>query len=161
VTLEIRAVLTPRVAILETLDALQEPGEEGLEAMVLWLGRVSSDGRARITRTYVPRQTAYRSKEGLSLRVELDEMEVIGELLQRSGDSIIAQVHSHPTLAYHSGLDDAKPVVTENGAFSIVVPFFGYASLLDLAACAVYQLQEGEFVRLPASQVAHLFVIGK
>lgn len=127
--------------------------------MVLWFGRVTDDGRARVARTYIPKQTAYRSKEGLSLRVDAQEMAAIAQLQRR--ETLIAQLHSHPTIAYHSALDEAKPVVTEDGGFSIVVPFFGFTSLLDLGACAVYQLQEGTFGLLPPSRVASLFALGR
>ena len=97
-TLVVRLVQVPRATIFESLDALQLPGEDGLEAIVLWFGHLAGDGRARVTRTYVPKQTAYRSKEGLSLRVDAEEMAVIAGLQQR--DRLLAQLHSHPTVAF-------------------------------------------------------------
>jgi hypothetical protein len=71
---------------------------------------------------------------------------------------MLAQLHTHPTLAYHSDLDDAKPIVTEDGTYSIVVPFFGFVSFLDLAPCAVFRIDDGAFVRLQPSEVARSFV---
>ena len=60
-----------------------------------------------------------------------------------------ARVHSHPGLAFHSATDDANPVLTHEGAVSIVVPFFGLGLRTGLAACAVYVLSGGRWTELP------------
>jgi hypothetical protein len=105
----------------------------------------------------VPRQTATRTDRGLHLRVGGDELARLNEELYRTGETLLAQIHTHPTLAYHSDLDEAKPIVTEDGTFSIVVPFFGFVALPDLTGCSVYRIEEGQFVRLAPSAVAALF----
>ena len=160
-TLHIRALRLTRDTILETFDALQAQGEHGYEAIALWLGAVSEDGRALVQRVHVPRQRAFRSREGVSVRVDAEEMEAVADLQRRTGVVLLAQLHSHPTIAYHSELDDAKPIVTEDGALSIVVPHFGFTSSSDLSSCAVYQLRDGTFVRLDPGAVARLFVIDR
>jgi hypothetical protein len=151
-----RRIVIGRAIALETLDVLQEQGEQGYEAIVLWLARFVGED-AIVKRTWVPRQTATRTEHGLHLRVGGDELDRLNQEIYRSGETLIAQLHTHPSLAYHSELDDGKPIVTEDGAFSIVVPFFGFVSLPDLTACAVYRIEEGEFARLAPSEVAGLF----
>ena len=144
--------------MLETLDVFQGHGHEGLEALVLWLVRIEGED-ATVGRVWTPRQTSTRTKEGLHLRIGGDELARLNEHLYRSGETLLAQLHTHPTLAYHSPLDEAKPVVTEDGSFSIVVPSFGFVSLVDLLACAVYRISGGEFVRVAPTEVARVFAL--
>jgi hypothetical protein len=153
-----RRVVVPRAVVLETLDVFQEQGDEGLEALVLWLVRFDGDD-ATVGRVWTPKQTSTRTTDGLHLRVGGDELARLNEHLYRTGETLLAQLHTHPTLAYHSPLDEATPVVTEDGSFSIVVPSFGYVSLIDLVACAVYRISNGEFVRVAPSEVARLFAL--
>lgn len=153
---EIRRIEVRRAIVLQTLDVLQEQGEQGYEAIALWLARVAGDD-AVVERVWVPRQTATRTKHGLHLRVGGDELDRLNHELHRNGETLVAQLHTHPGLAYHSELDEGKPIVTEDGAFSIVVPFFGFVSLADLSACAVYRIEVGEFARVAPSEAARLF----
>lgn len=39
--------------------------------------------------------------------------------------ALTAQVHSHPRRAFHSKADDTHAIVRQEGALSIVVPYFG------------------------------------
>lgn len=50
----------------------------------------------------------------------------------------VARIHSHPSLAFHSRTDDANPALTHEGAYSIVVPYFGLGLRTGLDACAVF-----------------------
>lgn len=43
--------------------------------------------------------------------------------LYDNGQRLGAQVHSHPTRAYHSDTDDAYPIATQRGALSLVPHF--------------------------------------
>jgi hypothetical protein len=52
---------------------------------------------------------------------------------------LIAQIHSHPSEAYHSETDDTYPIATTAGALSIVVPDFAIRPF-RLNDCAVYRL---------------------
>lgn len=153
----IRHVRVPRALALRTLDLMQEPGLSGLESLVLWLARfVGTD--AVLSDIWQPRQSSRRSRDGLHLHVAGEELARLNEMLYRTGQTLLAQVHTHPLLPYHSDLDDARPIVTEEGAFSIVLPFFGFTSLSDLSACAVYRIEDGGFVRLAPSEFANIFV---
>jgi hypothetical protein len=44
--------------------------------------------------------------------------------LRRAGRTARAQVHSHPTLAWHSCTDDRYPLAPSPGFYSLVVPRF-------------------------------------
>lgn len=65
-------------------------------------------------------------------------------------DLFVARIHSHPAEAFHSPADDANPVLTHEGALSIVVPFFGLGLRVGLDACAVLRREEGFWRPLPA-----------
>jgi hypothetical protein len=64
-------------------------------------------------------------------------------------DLYVARIHSHPAEAFHSRADDANPVLTHEGALSIVVPFFGLGLRLGLNACAVLRRERGSWRDLP------------
>ena len=60
----------------------------------------------------------------------------------------IARIHSHPAEAFHSETDDQNPALTNHGALSIVVPFFGLGLRRGLDGCAVYRLGAAGWVHL-------------
>lgn len=62
----------------------------------------------------------------------------------------VARIHSHPGLAFHSPTDDANPAITQEGALSIVVPFFGLGLRHGLDACAVFVRRGTGWVEAPA-----------
>lgn len=62
----------------------------------------------------------------------------------------LARIHSHPGEAFHSRTDDANPALTHEGAFSIVVPYFGLGLRVGLDACAIFVRADHQWVDLPA-----------
>jgi hypothetical protein len=64
-------------------------------------------------------------------------------------DLYVARIHSHPAEAFHSRADDANPVLTHEGALSVVVPFFGLGLRRGLDACAVLRREKDRWRPLP------------
>lgn len=98
----------------------------------------------------IPRQNANRDAFG-HVNVEVPregQMELA--LALGPDDLYVARIHSHPGDAFHSAADDANPVISFEGAISIVVPFFGLGLRRGLDACAVYQFRDGTWVDLKA-----------
>ena len=123
----------------ETWELLREPGTEGLEGVVLWLGRMSAADHANVLAPFFPPQVAYSSEDGLAVEVPQDALtQIIGAL--PAGVQMLARVHSHPTGAYHSPLDDRNMIIGHEGAISIVVPHFAMGPS-QLLACSVNQLE--------------------
>ena len=58
----------------------------------------------------------------------------------RRGEIMAGQVHTHPTDAFHSPVDDHFPLVTLLGALSIVMPDFAGAGISSLKRWAFYRL---------------------
>jgi proteasome lid subunit RPN8/RPN11 len=133
-------VRVPRNVIDSTRAHLYAVGLHGCEGWVFWVGRVV-DNLAVIAAAYVPEQKAYKSEDGVCVVVEAPALHKLNVWLYQNKLELIAQVHSHPGLAYHSDTDDRFPIATTAGAFSIVVPNFARAPL-DIANCAVYRLEK-------------------
>ena len=125
-TLEhVERFIVPRALVSQTLRPLQAAGRGGNEAFVLWGGRPEGSTAFRFEQAYLPRQTAKRSARGLLVVVGGAELFRVNREFYRLGLTLAAQVHSHPTDAYHSETDDEYPLITLRGGLSAVVPDFG------------------------------------
>jgi hypothetical protein len=125
----------------ETLGVLAAAGRSGHEAFVVWGGMLATDGcRLDVTTTMVPEQTAYRTPDGLLVTVEGAALFRINRELFERGELLAAQVHSHPTDAFHSDTDDHNPLVTLIGSLSLVIPDFAVAGRKGMRDWAWYRL---------------------
>jgi hypothetical protein len=140
----------PKSVIQLTLDRLQEFGTHGYERLILWLGEVLGD-RAEVVMAYVPPQHSIASEEGVGYFVTSDTLFALNRALAESRLWLLAQVHSHPTEAYHSEADDRFAIVTADGGLSLVVPDFGHAEP-DPMKWAVYRLSGHEWIPLSDSR---------
>lgn len=135
---EVSLVEVPVGVVAMAHAALAAAGRRGLEGMALWAG-VQNGRSFRVHETIVPEQNGIRSAHGLLVSVGEAELRRINLHLYRSGFRLFAQIHSHPTDAYHSEVDDEYAIATALGSFSIVVPDFARAPL-QLTRCATYRL---------------------
>jgi hypothetical protein len=129
--------------VSSTLETLQEYGKHGFEGLVLWLGEIEGEA-AHISRAIVPEQEPIASESGVGYFVDGKTLFRLNRVLELTGLRLIAQVHSHPTNAYHSEADDRYAIVTAEGGLSLVVPNFGRAPL-DPTFWAIYRLIKGEW----------------
>ena len=129
-----------------TDEALRAAGREGHEAFVLWTGVI--DGDAFIVRNaHMPKQTGYRSEEGVCVRVDGDELHRLNVWLYEHSELLGVQVHSHPTDAFHSETDDSYPIATTVGALSVVVPRYGRGGVQG-SGVAVYRFDARHWNRI-------------
>lgn len=124
-----------------TRQFLQARGEHGLEGVVLWLGRPVDEHRAEILATYAPEQVGFKSEEGVAVQVTDEGLSALISALP-PGMFVLCRVHSHPSEAYHSELDDTNMIISHPGAISIVVPFYARAPIV-LPDCSINELQYG------------------
>ncbi|HMI99011.1 MAG TPA: hypothetical protein VK488_04165 [Gaiellaceae bacterium] len=137
-TLEgVEAFSVPEGVIAKTERSLRRAGRDGYELFVLWSG-THNGSSFRVETAHVPEQTSYRRKGGLCVRVEGEALHKLNVWLFEHKETLGAQVHAHPTDAYHSGTDDTFPIVTTLGGLSLVVPDFCRAGLF--AGSAAYRL---------------------
>ena len=138
---------------------MRQFGAQGWELLVLWLGETESQGGIANVRTaFIPKQKPIAGEEGVGYFITGETLFHLNRGLAETGLRLIAQVHSHPTEAFHSEADDRYAIVTANGGFSLVVPNFGNAPA-DPAAWAVYRLQDREWRELRADEVRSVFQI--
>ena len=123
--------------IAATLEHLRNDGERGVEGVVLWLGSRIGD-QTQITEVYRPAQYASRG----NFRIPRQSMSALLRHLRSAGESIAAQVHSHPERAFHSPIDDEWAIVRHEGALSLVLPDFALRTSVETFVddAAVFEL---------------------
>lgn len=137
---------------------LARVGEEGYEGIALWAGKLEGE-TFYVQQVIIPRQSGLRSEGGICASVDGAELHRINVWLYEHGMTLVAQLHTHPTEAYHSETDDAYPIVTTLGGLSLVIPDFATAPF-SLARCAVYRLMPGDgWVRLSAAEAEALILL--
>lgn len=122
-----RFVVSDRI-VRSTNEALREAGIDRYERFVLWTGVLEGDN-FKVRTAHVPTQTAYRTSEGVCVRVDGDALHRLNRWQYAHGESLGVQVHTHPEAAYHSDTDETYPIVTELGGLSVVVPEFARKGL--------------------------------
>jgi hypothetical protein len=147
----------PQHALDESRAFLYTRGLVGCEGTGLWVGR-QEGSFVTITRLFVPEQICVRTEEGVAVYLTEKAHYTLTDNLGEN-ERFYARIHSHPTRAYHSEVDDANAVISHQGAISIVVPDFA-AEPIDLARCAVYRLEHGRgWLRLRPDDIARIFRI--
>lgn len=133
------------VHVLEAArDFFERCGTEGCEGTALIAG---IPGRAA-NRLIIPDQTAVPAPRA-SVTITMEgELQLAAALSNR--ERYIARIHSHPGQAFHSETDDENPVLTHEGALSIVAPWYGLGLRRGLQACAVYEHRGGTWTAMPA-----------
>lgn len=144
--------------LTQTHEVLRKYGHHGYEGLVLWAGTVRGP-RAKVEQVLVPEQNPIRNESGVGYFVEAPVLFKLSKHLESNKLRLLAQVHSHPTEAYHSDTDDRYAIVTENGGFSLVVPGFAVRPI-KLEECAIYRLRGGRWDELGIAEVRASFRIG-
>lgn len=143
-------LILPSIALAKARDFFEEAGSRGSEGTALLAGK-EVGGNQHVTRLVVPDQ---RTGDGEGCWVEVTEAGKFQLLAALGGDERwIARIHSHPGRAYHSSTDDANLVITAEGSWSIVVPYFGLGLRRGLAACAVLRLERGKWRLLKEHEI--------
>lgn len=141
-----------------SLRCLRKVGQRRLEAFVLWGGQFAGDSSVfRFNSAMFPEQTAVDTEEGLMVSVSGDALHSANEFFYKRAEIMAGQVHSHPTDAFHSNLDDLLPCITILGGLSVVVPDFGANGWEDITNWAWFRLR-GYGVWEPLSETTRIEV---
>jgi hypothetical protein len=155
---DLEEIIVPHQCVADVYSHLREFGLQGFEGVALWAG-VQRDSIFEVTTTIIPKQQASKTFAGLQYAVDGDELHRINVYLYQNKLTLFAQIHSHPTDAYHSETDDDYSIITAIGGFSIVIPDFA-SGPLDVKKWVVYQLAgQQQWYELLASKVQTLFKI--
>ena len=145
----------PRGILAESADLLRSLSDGVRESVVLWTG-IERAGTAEVRRVTVPRQKACR----LGFDVPLEERLEIAQQLAQSGETLLAQLHTHPGRAFHSRTDDRLALPRHTGAISIVVADFAAAWDGDLQEASVNRHRgAGVWHELSREAVSKLFEV--
>lgn len=148
----------PSQVLMDGYEFMRSAGRLRLEGMVLWAGK-QRDTTFTVTELIVPKQKGLRTADGVCAVVEADELARLNMHLYRNSLELVAQVHTHPTVAYHSSTDDENAIATTIGCFSIVVPNFAVVNY-PLAQCAVYRLDSsGKWLEVDEFQAPNRIVV--
>lgn len=154
----LRNYVIPQHVLDETREFLRERGEHGVEGVVLWLGEISDDETGAVLAAYIPEQIGRRSELGVSVEVTAEGLTRLISALP-TGVFVLIRVHSHPTGAYHSDLDDDNMLISHPNAISIVVPDYG-RDPIALARCSINELHHAEgWVELDPADVRARFQV--
>ena len=149
-------VFIPRYILLDTGKYLMEHGLNRKEGMVLWSGIKLKNNMATIKSCIHPQQYC----TPISFEVSLDESQRVNVHLENKKEVIIAQVHSHPSIAFHSVTDDNFPFTFTIGLFSIVVPNFCKNGLRNLLRCRIWEhIGLGKWKEQKPCEIEERFII--
>lgn len=134
---DVSTFVFPRSSLDTAKAYLEVPGKRGQEGFVLFLGTVAHS-RAFVQTVCFPAQQAITSHDGVGVHVTGDELFRISRWAAEHAQTLLGQMHTHPTDAYHSSTDDTFPLVSLPGAFSVVVPYFARRPI-EFSRCACYR----------------------
>jgi hypothetical protein len=153
----ITRVDVPRGIVDSMRDELARIGQQGLEAFALWAGSKIDAQTFEVKSLYIPAQSGYKTREGVCVTVSGEALHKLNLWLYEHEMELIAQIHTHPTDAYHSDTDDAYPIVATVGAFSIVIPDFA-ARPFSWEEVAVYRLApQQRWTEIERAEVRRIF----
>jgi hypothetical protein len=159
--LGIEKVRVPRQILTRMRERLAEVGLRGEEAFALWAGRRIDDRTFDVSSLVIPGQQAHRTEAGVCVTVPGSELHRLNVWLYEHEMELVAQVaqvHTHPSAAYHSETDDSFPIVATVGAFSLVLPDFAIRPF-SWNEIAVYRLDtNGNWCELNENDVRGVFM---
>jgi hypothetical protein len=145
-----RNIDVPRSVWAEAEEILRNCGSGARECVVYLCGDAGGTGPTRATAVYHPVHEA----SAVSYDVSISALSELNLWLFRKEISVLVQVHTHPGVAFHSGIDDARPTIETLGFLSLVVPDFGARGLRGLPACYLAEyLGSGNWRDVPRAEM--------
>lgn len=154
---KLERVNVPQRVVTGTQSDLRDIGEGGFEGFALWVGVVDAT-IATVRGVIIPPQQPIRDEHGVGYLVTSTTLFALNQFLSEKKLRLIAQVHTHPTEAYHSDMDDKYAIVTTEGGFSLVIPDFARGAA-DMETWANYRLTEGSWRKLSIRETRTMFTV--
>lgn len=123
----------------KSITELQRIGLDYKEGIVYWIGNLNNDV-AEINEVIFAGNYPEFENQQYYAKVPLETSFKIAEKIRQSKKLLFVQVHSHPAQAFHSPIDDARPISHRIGLISLVVPYFG-KNVVDLSTCKIYEYE--------------------
>lgn len=149
--------LVPQSVLDDSTTFLRTRGRELYEGTALWIGKPMGED-FEVIRLFVPDQIATSDSDGASVELTPHAHYTLTDNLL-DNELFCARIHAHPRNAYHSATDDANPILTHDGALSIVVPYFAREPIrLDRCAVYIYERPYG-WLQLPPAAIRTTFEV--
>lgn len=145
-------VLVSRDVIDQSLRVLKSAGRREHEGIVLWFAG-KGDPAGVVTRVLEPAHTAHSDM----FHIPKESIDKILVLCREKNLRLVAQVHSHPAMAFHSSADNRWAIPRHVGALSLVVPYFARRTSEEsfMRDTKVFALTaENQWVEVPESLIA-------
>lgn len=139
----------------KSLDTLRWYGNYNSEGLVYWGGVIGAAREILVTSLLL----LNHAPQGGCVQPSDEEMRALLRTLRVRDEKLVAQVHSHQGLAFHSIGDSQKATSFHDGYISIVVPNFGRGVRL-LSECAVYEFHS-DFHALPSGELSRRFMVAE
>ena len=143
-------LVVPRGILDDARHFFENAGARGCEGTGMLAGRRGRDHQV-VTRFVAPDQQASNTEGCWVAVTDAGKLQLVAALAP--DEEWVARIHSHPAAAFHSSTDDRNPVLTAEGSWSIVVPYFGLGLRRGIGACAVYRRENGRWRELTADEV--------
>jgi hypothetical protein len=137
---------------------LQTTGLERCEEAALLAGYILGRSTGLVTTVILP----YTQSTAAGCELPIDVTIKCVDMINRAGQIILAQVHTHQGRAWHSETDNEWAFSDSPGLFSIVVPCFGRYGLRKIFTdgVAIYErLIAGDWHRLSPCEVKKRFLL--
>jgi hypothetical protein len=134
-----------------TYRALRDCGRGKSECVVYWTGPVAEDVVDGV-------EHPIHKRSAFGYEVEDNWLTEFWRQLMAAKRSIKAQVHTHPSEAFHSPTDDQWPIVSQAGFLSIVIPNWGTGEPSLNTAWVGRLREDGKWQRLASVGEAIIFV---
>jgi len=102
----------------QTFRTFRQCGRAECECVVYWTGPVSDN-------LVNDQEHPLHLRSPFGYQVDEKWLTKFWTRLAEEKRSIKAQIHTHPSIAFHSSTDDQWPIVSQPGFLSIVIPDFG------------------------------------
>lgn len=156
----IETIRIPSRILSETKSYLQRFGRRHAEGYLCWAGSPLNESSVEIKSCIFPPNWKPADSSSGFVATGIRRAFGIGQVAAQRGELIFAQVHSHPYEAFHSYIDDERPISHRPGFISVVVPRFGFVDMKDLTKCKVFEyLGLGRWRELSQSEVKKRFII--
>jgi hypothetical protein len=130
----------PGALLDETFDLLARCGDRQRECVVYWLAALREpDLVARVV------HPEHRSGP-FGYEVESDYVNELFLALRQTGETVRAQVHTHPADAFHSGVDDDFALAPSRGFLSLVIPDFAHGPVGLVGSHLVEIYDDGRWI---------------
>ena len=130
------SVRLPASVFTSTIRRLALAGSENRESAAYWIG--TRGGPEKTVESVVFADDYPDFQSGMFFaKSPMRTAFLIGKEIHHRGGALIAQIHTHPSEAFHSDTDNLHPISHRPGFLSVVVPSFG-RDVRSIQDCRTY-----------------------